>query len=302
MATCLIATGCAGQNYQKVEPITSIQSSDFSLSKKWEVAGFKMPESVYASANHQWLYVSNVNGPKAGFISRVSKDGVIDELQWATGLQNPTGSDIYQNKLYVADSTQLHAIDLDSGKIVESLIAKGAVSLNDVSIDQNTGNIYVSDIAGGRVYRLKNGKISEWLQSTEIPYPNGVLIQGDSLIVANYALKNGEGLIRKQWKLNDFGTLYSINLNSKKLRTISTSSKKGVFDGVIKFNGVLMASSNPTGQILTFNNKKSYLINTSDKGIADINTDNKNIYAPYLFSNKLVAYEQKNWDRVTTKQ
>ena len=64
------------------------QSSDFSLSKKWEVDGFKMPESVFASADHPWLYVSNVNGAEPGFISRVAKDGTVDNFDWATGLNH----------------------------------------------------------------------------------------------------------------------------------------------------------------------------------------------------------------------
>ena len=276
--------------------------SNFALIKKWEVSGFKMPESVFASADHPWLYVSNVNGAEPGFISRVAKDGTVDNLEWTTGLNSPTGSDIYQGKLYVADVKQLHAIDLETGKVSKSFTADDAVSLNDVAIDQRTGEVYVSDVPGGKVYRLKNGKLSAWFESSEIPYPNGVLVQGDSLIVANYALKNGEGLMRKQWKPDDFGTLYKVDLATKSQSTISSSVKKGVYDGVVEFNGVLMASSNPTGQILTFDGDNSHLIDASESGLADINTDGKTIYAPYIFNNKLTAFEPIAWDRVSTKQ
>lgn len=116
------------------------------------------------------------------------------------------------------------------------------------------------------------------------------------------AKKNGEGLMRKQWKPEDFGSLYRVNITSKKVELIESSNKKGVLDGVTKINGVLLASSNPTGQLFTFDNQKSYLIDASSKGIADINTDGETIYAPYLFDNKLVAYQKVTWDRVTTKE
>ena len=59
----------------------------FSLAKKWEVSGFSMPELVFASANHPWLYVSNVDGPAPGFISRVAKDEylIICEMMFLCG-------------------------------------------------------------------------------------------------------------------------------------------------------------------------------------------------------------------------
>lgn len=295
-----ILTGCDSINLL-VDDIPTVQSNDFSLTKKWETSGFKMPESVFASSEHPWLYVSNVNGANPGFISRVAKDGTIDNLKWATGFMAPTGSDLYQNKLYVADVKQLHAIDLTTGKITQSFTADDAISLNDVSIDQKTGDVYISDVPGGKVYRLKNSKLSVWFESSEIPYPNGVLVQNNTLIVANYAVKNGKGLMRQKWGPDDLGTLYKIDIATKALTTITSSAKKGGYDGVIEFNGVLMASSNPTGQILTFDNNQSFLIDATDKGVADINTDGETIYAPYLFNNKLTAYSAVPWDRVTTK-
>ena len=282
--------------------LADVQGSDFSLNKKWEISGFKMPESVFASADHPWLYVSNVNGAEPGFISRVAKDGTIDNLEWVTGLIAPTGSDLYQNTLYVADSKLLRAIDVITGKITESFAADDAVSLNDVSIDQSTGDVYISDVPGGKIFILKDGMLSVWFESPDIPFPNGILVQNGSLVVANYGLENGEGLARKQWKPDDFGTLYKIDLATKALSSIEPSKKKGVYDGVIEFNGALITSSNPTGQILAFDNDKSYLIDSTDKGVADINTDGQTLYAPYLFNNKLTAFEPVAWDRITTRQ
>jgi|GEM_PF-175527 len=278
------------------------KGGDFSLEKKWETTGFSMPESVFANANHPWLYVSNVNGADPGFISRVAKDGTVDSLKWATGLSSPTGSDMYNNLLYVADATELHLIDVTSGKIVNSYTANGAISLNDVTIEQSTGVAYVSDVPGGKIFQLKDDKLSLWFESQEIPYPNGVLIQDNTLIVANYAIKNGKGLMRQDWGPDDFGSLFKIDLTTKSVTVMPASVKKGGYDGVIEFNGALVTSSNPSGQILGFDGQQGYLIDSTDKGVADINTDGETLYAPYLLNNKLSAFQSVAWDRITSKQ
>lgn len=168
---------------------TKVKGSDFSLEKKWETSGFKMPESVFASPNHKWLYVSNVNGAKSGFISRVSKDGIIDNLEWVTGLGAPTGSDIYDDRLYVADSKKLHVINLEKRAIIKSYTADGAGSLNDVAINKKTGQVFISDVPAGKVYTLKNDQLIVWLQVPEIPFPNGVFVENNTLIIANYGKK-----------------------------------------------------------------------------------------------------------------
>ncbi|WP_165749682.1 antibiotic biosynthesis monooxygenase [Cellulophaga sp. Z1A5H] len=301
----IVLVGCKDKEVPKVstdKEREELITNDFSVAIKWELDGFKMPESVYASPNHKWLYVSNTNGAAPGFISRVSKDGVIDNLNWTTGLTAPTGSDIYKNTLYVADQKQVHLINLDNGSIIKSYTDNEAGSLNDLTINQKTGQVFISDVPGGKIYTIENDKLVVWLQSDKIPFPNGVFVENNMLVVANYGLENGEGLMRKEWKPEDFGALYNIDITSKKVTLITSSNKKGVFDGVTSFNGVLLASSNPTGQLFTFDGDKSYLIDASSKGIADINTDGKIIYAPYIFDNKLIAYQPVSWDRITTKE
>ena len=303
----VILSGCKDRTTTKVSEVAVIQknkdviTNDFAVAVKWELDGFKMPESVYASSNHKWLYVSNTNGAAPGFISRVSKEGVIDNLNWTTGLTSPTGSDVYKNILYVADQKQVHLINLNDGSIIKSYSDNEAGSLNDLTINQKTGQVFISDVPGGKIYTIENDKLIVWLQSDKIPFPNGVFVENNTLVVANYGLENGEGLMRKEWKPEDFGAIYNIDIASKKVELIASSNKKGVFDGVTSINGILLASSNPTGQLYTFDGDKNYLIDTSSKGIADINTDGEIIFAPYIFGDKLIAYQPIAWDRITTK-
>lgn len=55
---------------------------------------FKSPESAAISRNHRSIFVSNVNGYERngqGFISRLSLDGLVEELIWLDSLNAPTG-------------------------------------------------------------------------------------------------------------------------------------------------------------------------------------------------------------------
>ena len=84
---------------------------------------FKVPESVLFDGKRDILYVSNFNKLRggdvdAGFISRVSRDGNIEQLEWITGLDGPCGMGIRKDRLYVVES---------SGTVVEIDIKKGLV-------------------------------------------------------------------------------------------------------------------------------------------------------------------------------
>ena len=68
--------------------------------------GFLRPESAVWDPQSGFWYVSNQGAQASatdGFISKVSKDGALVQLNWVTGLGNPTGMRILDGKLYVAD-------------------------------------------------------------------------------------------------------------------------------------------------------------------------------------------------------
>src|SRR5262245_19992516 len=78
----------------------------------WSLGGFKEPESALFDPQRNVIYVSNVAGDaKAkdgiGFISKVSPDGKLIELEWVKGLNGPKGLVMNGNKLYVSDIDQL---------------------------------------------------------------------------------------------------------------------------------------------------------------------------------------------------
>ena len=187
-------------------------AEEFKLEKVWETDRvLKTPESVFYNSADSMLYVSNINGSPSekdsnGFISKVTVDGAIKELEWISGLNAPKGSWIFKRKLYVSDIDHLVEIDLKTGMILSRYPALGAKFLNDVAID-TSGNVYISDYSkeNSAIYKFSKGKIEVWAKGKEIKSPNGLWLEGNELFFGN----TGDG------------SLKAINCATKKIRKIA---------------------------------------------------------------------------------
>ncbi|NCD35112.1 MAG: hypothetical protein EOL87_17065 [Spartobacteria bacterium] len=257
------------------------------LIEQWEVAVFSQPESVLALPDHDWLYVSNVSGTNNGYISRVSKDGAVDSYQWVTGLGSPTGMGLFDGILYVADQNWLHMIDVVSGKRLKSIIATEAKSLNDVTISED-GQVFISDIFGGKIYVLENDTLDVWLDTPEIAYPNGLLIWNNNLIIANFGTT-----LEKDLSPEKYGSLYRVNINDKSVSLIPTSYQLGRLDGITAINNGLVASHHPAGELYFITDKERVLLGHIADGLADIGSDSRlnTLYAPLMLDDKIIAYK-----------
>ncbi|WP_075590172.1 antibiotic biosynthesis monooxygenase [Labilibacter marinus] len=271
----------------------------YAIKKQWEVSGFSMPESVFASSNHPWLYVSNVNMKgKGGYISKLSKDGKIVEEKWIDGLAGPTGSDMYNDNLYVADQKYLRIIDVKKGELVQSIKSESAISLNDVSISKS-GQIFISDVPGGKIYTLKDDQLVVWLKTPKIHHPNGILVDGDQLMVVVFGSE-----MNPQSPTDVPGSVYQVNISDKSVKAISTGDKLGFLDGLVSHNKGFFVSAPFAKEVYYVNDNDRVLVETLPYGPADINTDDDNLYLPYIFGDKVAAYKivKETWKRVTTKE
>ncbi|MEJ6121008.1 hypothetical protein MT390_03785 [Vibrio sp. 2-Bac 85] len=258
-----------------------------SLARQWELTGFSQPESIYVSPEHQWIYVSNVNGQEPGFISKLSKGGVIEQLKWIDGLGMPTGMGMFGSDLYVVDRNQVHIINTETGSITKSVKANGAVMLNDLTITDK-GQVFVGDIAAGKIYTLINNELVVWLEDTNLPHPNGLLAQGNTLVVANMASK-----LAQQFEPEEYGSIYKINIADKSLQMINSSYRLGGLDGLTELNNSLVVSHFPAGEIYQITDKERTLLGTLDISTADISVDDSTdtLFVPFLLKSKVAAYK-----------
>lgn len=165
----------------------ALQAAEPQLVPLWSTPGFANPESVALSQDGRFLYVSNVNGEGDardgnGSIAKLSLDGKVIERGWATGLDGPKGMALRGGRLYVSDITALVELDSASGKVLARHDAPEAGFLNDVAFAPD-GSVLVSDSAKARIYAWRDGRMQPWLQDDLLRSVNGLLPEGDRLVV-----------------------------------------------------------------------------------------------------------------------
>ena len=261
--------------------------------KTWEAKGFAQPESVVFDAETDALYLSNIVGQPMqkdgnGFISKLKPDGTLIEREWVTGFDAPTGLAIVGGTLYVADTDQLVAIDTASGKIGKRYSAEGAKFLNDVAAGPD-GAIYVSDMPNDTIWRLKDGSFEPWLKDEALNGPNGLVVQGDDLIVAQFGDMPEEGKDAAK------GSLVAVSLSDKAIRKLGDGTPIGHLDGIEPFEpGVYLVTDWADGALHRIDDagKVTRLLDTN-QGSADLTylAKEKIVIIPMMVDGTLAAYE-----------
>ncbi len=258
----------------------------------WETKGLAQPESVVEDPATGVIYVSNINGAVMqkdgnGFISRLTADGKMLERQWVKGLNSPTGLALHDRTLYAADVDQLIEINAASGEILKRYDAKGAIFLNDVVMDDE-GAVYVSDTPMNTIWRLKDGSFEPWLANDALNGPNGLLVQGDKLIVASL------GKVQSQGQKKELGALLSVSLDDQKVTKIGKGDLIGNLDGLQAIQpGVYLVTDWAQGALYRVDakGKVDELIDLN-QGSADLAymPGKKLLLIPMMLDNSLAAY------------
>ena len=258
----------------------------------WEVKGLAQPESVVQDPATGSIYVTNIAGAIMqkdgnGFIARLRPDGTIIDREWVKGLNAPTGMALRDRTLYVVDVDELIEINVASGEIAKRHEAKGAIFLNDVAVGED-GTVYASDTPMNTIWRLKDGNFEPWLANDELNGPNGLLPQGDKLIVASFGKLPGEG--QKQ----ELGNLLVVNLEDQSVSKLGSGEPIGNLDGLQLLQpGVYLVTDWAAGALYRVDakGKADRLIKLS-KGSADLVylPDQKTVLIPIMLNNSLVAY------------
>ena len=256
---------------------------------------FQQPESVVYDSQRDVLFVSNVNGDATeangnGYISQLSVDGKLIEQHWLTGLDAPKGLAIVGDTLYVADINQLVAIDIKHKKITQRYPVINAKFLNDVAAD-SAGNVYVSDMLTNTIHRLTQGNIETWLHDDALEYPNGLLVEGDKLIVASW------GNMTDGFATDIAGHLKSIDIASKKMQSLGDKTPIGNLDGLESDGqGNYFVTDWLVGKLLHITPAgMSKTLISLEPGSADLTVLplQKLVIIPIMLSNNIVAYRIK---------
>lgn len=254
---------------------------------------FEQPESVVLAADGNSLYVSNVNGDPNeadgnGYISTLSLSGEVIEQHWLTGLNAPKGLARVGNNLYVADINQLVVIDIENKKITQRYLVPDAKFFNDVAADEN-GNVYVSDMLTNTIHRLTGSTFIIWLKSDQLEMPNGLLVEGDNLIVGSW------GNMTDGFATEVPGHLKTIDINSKKINSLGDKTPVGNLDGVeADGNGSYYVTDWMNGRVIHIQASGSYkTLLKLDQGAADhtVLLDQGLVIIPMMLSGNVVAYK-----------
>lgn len=243
------------------------------LEKLWESDSvtLKGPESVLFDSISNSLYVSSM---KSGSVVRMGLDGKVIKSDWITGLNSNKGSAMLSGLFYTAEPSAVAIVNIDKALAVKRIPIDSAVNLNDVAIDSK-GILYISDTRAGKVFRIKKGKSSLYLDN--MPGANGLLTVNTDLYVLTST------------------SFLKVNAN-KVVTTIADGFESGL-DGIVMIEKNEFIISNYKGILyyVNTNGTKYVLLDTRTNNIMsnDISYDRKTktLYVPSFGSNRVIAYK-----------
>jgi sugar lactone lactonase YvrE len=264
------------------------------LTPLWSITtDFASPESAYYHAGSNAIYVSSINGQILekdgnGYISKLSPDGKVVSAKWVSGLNAPKGIRSVGNTLWVADIDEVVSIDIKKGQIMAHVKVDGAQFLNDLATAPD-GTVYVSDSNALRIYVVKDGKSSVFVEGADtVETPNGLLVDGDRLILGTVGYP-GRGRGSAQ-----VGHLFAFDRKTKQRSRITVSPVGGI-DGIeLDGAGGLLVTDVIGQRLLRVSavGKVDVLAKFSAGG-ADFGyiAKTRTAIVPFLFSNSVSAYD-----------
>jgi hypothetical protein len=258
---------------------------------KWttSLAPGSHPESVYHDKAKNVLYVSNIVGDGTaidgnGYIARMTVNGQVLPRPLVTGLNGPKGMVMSDHTLWVSDINRLVEVNTRTGA-KRFHDAPGSVFLNDTAVDDD-GNVYVSDIATRKIWRLKDGQMSEWVNTPL--NPNGLLVVGGKLVVA------GWGVIQPDDTVNPLGNLFTVDLETRAIANLGNGAPIGTLDGLEPDGmGNYLVTDFIAGKLYRIRADGTFTeLADIDETSADLEVLDKGKTAviPFLVGDKVVAY------------
>jgi len=252
------------------------------LEPLWLATDLPTPESVLYVADKKapYLFVSLIDGQGdvvdgKGGIAKLATDGAVIDKDWFTGLNAPKGMTMYENRLYVADITELVVIDLKKQRLIKKIPIEGSVFLNDVTAN-SSGVVFVSDTRTNKIHRIIDDVPSLYLDN--VTSANGLKAFGSNLIV-------GAG---KELLLfgADKKPLVLAKGFAQEIDGIEMTAKRGEF--IVSCWPGLVYYVYSDGKIEVLIDSQEQKINTADIGY---DPDTNQVFVPNFFKDSVTAYQ-----------
>ena len=273
-------------------PVSSRAQTPETAKPVWSVTeGLDSPESVYYDTGSGFVFSSQIGGEAAakdgnGRIVKLTIDGKVVDTKWSKATLNaPKGLRSFKGTLYVADIDEVVGFEIATGREV-SRVSTGAKFLNDLATAPD-GAIYTTDSFQNRVYVVRDGMASVFVESPKLELPNGILVDGNKVIVATDGRpgRGGGGTP---------GSLFAVDVTSREITQITTQAI-GTPDG-LEFDGRggYIVADVGGGRIFRVTaNGDATQIRQLDRQPADISyvAGRKLLLVPHLGLNRVSAYD-----------
>ena len=261
----------------------------------WSInENIKAPESCYYNKSTGHLYISQIGEGGGmgkdgdGWISKYDLKGKLIKDKWAVGLNAPKGLRSDGSRIWVTDIDRIVSYNIDSGVKEHDIKIDGAKFLNDLACSKD-GTVYFSDMIASKIYQYKNKKISILIEGADIEHPNGLLVEGENLIIGAWGKE-----IQDDFTTKTLGRLLSLNLKTKKITPI-TAKPLGNLDGVESDGkGGYVVTDWIAGKVFHVQKSGTYkTLATFPKGAADhaFIADKKILILPEMLENKVGAFD-----------
>ena len=261
----------------------------------WSInENIKAPESCYYNKSTGHLYISQIGEGGGmgkdgdGWISKYDLKGKLIKDKWAVGLNAPKGLRSDGSRIWVTDIDRIVSYNINSGVKEHDIKIDGAKFLNDLACSKD-GTVYFSDMIASKIYQYKNKKISILIEGADIEHPNGLLVEGENLIIGAWGKE-----IQDDFTTKTLGRLLSLNLKTKKITPI-TAKPLGNLDGVESDGkGGYVVTDWIAGKVFHVQKSGAYkTLATFPKGAADhaFIADKKILILPEMLENKVGAFD-----------
>src|SRR5688500_3438964 len=250
------------------------------------------PESVYLDEGSGYIFASQIDGMPDGRdgngrIAQLSGDGRVVSANWVGGLNAPKGLRSHNGTLWTADIDEVVGIDIASAKVTSRTKIAGAMFLNDVAVGPD-GTVYVSDMMANRIHAIRDGKATVFAEGEQLEWPNGLLVDGNRLIVG------GWGKPKPDFSTEVPGHLYALDLGTKQ-KTLITPKPFANIDGIERDGrGGYIVSDYLAGKILQVSatgearELRQFMPGAAD--IASIPAGNV-LIVPHMNENTIASYD-----------